>query len=75
MSYSVTATQKTYVSHAQKLSVATLREMRGKKMNPTGNTKHGHPLYECQECKNEFKVTYTLLGSELCWDCYGDFKA
>jgi hypothetical protein len=28
----------------------------------------------CEECKNEFTITYTLLGSELCWHCYGDYK-
>lgn len=28
----------------------------------------------CAECKSE-GVTYTLFKSELCWDCYGDFKA
>jgi len=28
----------------------------------------------CEECKKVFKVTYTLLGSQLCWDCYGDYK-
>ena len=45
-------------------------------MNPTGNkSQYGQPLYECAECKNEFTVTYTLFKSELCWDCYGDFKA
>ena len=27
-----------------------------------------------EECKNEFTVTYPLFKSELCWDCYGEFK-
>ena len=45
-------------------------------MIPTGNyTEFEQPLYLCEECKNEFTVTYPLFKSELCWDCYGEFKA
>jgi len=44
-------------------------------MIATGNkSKYGQPLYLCEECKNEFTVTYPLFKSELCWDCYGEFK-
>ena len=46
------------------------------KTNLTENkSKYGQPLYKCAECKNEFTVTYWLISAELCWDCYGDFKA
>tara|TARA_Y100000310_G_scaffold139963_1_gene139319 strand:- start:137 stop:301 length:165 start_codon:yes stop_codon:yes gene_type:complete len=50
-------------------------------MIPTGNkSKYGQPLYECIECKEqgenfEHTVTYTLFKSELCWECYQEFKA
>ena len=48
----------------------------GEKVIATGNkSEFGQPLFKCEECKNEFTVTYTLLGSELCWSCYQDFKA
>ena len=44
-------------------------------MIPTGNkSKYGQPLFLCEECKEDHTVTYTLLNSELCWDCYGDYK-
>ena len=44
-------------------------------MIPTGNkSKYGQPLFLCEECKKDHTVTYTLLNSELCWDCYGEYK-
>jgi hypothetical protein len=45
-------------------------------MIKTGNyTEFEQPLFLCEECQNEFTCTYTLFKSELCWDCYGEFKA
>tara|TARA_B110001454_G_C12359014_1_gene283504 strand:- start:112 stop:264 length:153 start_codon:yes stop_codon:yes gene_type:complete len=44
-------------------------------MIKTGNkSKYGQPLFLCEECKSEETCTYTLLNSELCWDCYGEYK-
>tara|TARA_R110000851_G_scaffold81048_1_gene178075 strand:+ start:330 stop:536 length:207 start_codon:yes stop_codon:yes gene_type:complete len=43
-------------------------------MISTGNlSKYGQPLFLCEECKKEHTVTYALLNSELCWDCYQEY--
>ena len=45
-------------------------------MISTGNkSEFGQPLFKCEECKNEFTVTYALFKSELCWSCYQDWNA
>ena len=51
-------------------------------MKPTGKkSKYGQPLYECAECTERGQnleghtCTYWLLSAQLCWDCYGEFKA
>ena len=56
--------------------------MSNNNMIPTGKkSKYGQPLYACAECTERGQnldghtVTYTLFKSELCWDCYGEFKA
>ena len=51
-------------------------------MKPTGKkSKYGQPLYECAECTERGQnldghtCTYWLISAQLCWDCYGEFKA
>jgi len=61
-------------SHAK-----SLREFRSK--NKDIVLKYGQPLYECAECTERGQnldghtCTYWLLSAQLCWDCYGEFKA
>ena len=65
-----------YTLKKQNFIYSLVRVLIGVNMNQTRNyTEFEQPLFKCEECKNEFTVTYPLFKSELCWDCYQEFNA